>query len=117
MVRIEALLTAMQADMGSLKADIASMKAEMASMKAEAATKPELSDIAKNIEVKMLGRQMRELLAVKDDLRVVTAIFQRLDNAMARQARDVADMRADHSRMDRLLDRGNGLEAAPPEER
>ncbi|HEY1261057.1 MAG TPA: hypothetical protein VGF34_17550 [Stellaceae bacterium] len=56
MVGVEAILTAMQAEM---------------------ATKEDLAGAAKNVDVTMLGRQMQELLAMKDDVTVLTAITQR----------------------------------------
>ena len=87
-------------------------------MKAEMATKEDPAGIAKNIDVTMLGRQMQELLAMKDDVTVLTAICQRLDNTMTRQMNDVlTEIRAEHSRMGRPLSRVRALEAAqPPEE-
>jgi predicted CoA-binding protein len=104
MMRIEALLTTIQADMASVKADIAPIKgetaAEIEALRPEIATADNLSELAKNIDVVTLSRQMRELLAVKEDLKVVTAVFWRLKNTISRRATDLAEMRAEHSRMD-----------------
>jgi hypothetical protein len=97
MMRIEALLTTIQADMASVKADIASIKgetaAEIEALRPEIATADNLSELAKNIDVVTLSRQMRELLAVKEDLKVVTAVFWRLKNTISRRATDLAEMR------------------------
>ena len=60
-------------------------KQELATLRSEIATKQDLASVAKNVDVTALGRQMRDLLAMKDDVTVLTAIVQRLDNTMARQ--------------------------------
>jgi hypothetical protein len=101
MDRIEVLLE-------SLARDVATLRAEMA-------TKQDLAGVAKNVDVTALGRQMRELLLMKDDVTVLTAIVQRLDNTMVRQIGDLlTEVRAEHSRMDRLLARVRALEEALP---
>jgi hypothetical protein len=90
---------------------------EMATLRAEMATKQDLAGVAKNVDVTAIGRQMRDLLAIKDDVTVLTAIVQRLDNTMARQISDLlTEVRAEHSRMDRLLTRVRALEDAMPPE-
>jgi hypothetical protein len=115
-------LAALRADMAT-KQDLAALRAEMATkqdlveLRADMANKADLAGIAKNIDVTALGRQMRDLLAIKDDVTVLTAICQRLDNTMARQIGDLlTEVRAEHSRMDRLLSRVRALEEASPED-
>jgi len=86
---------------------------EIAAIRAEMATKQDLDGVAKNVDVTLLGRQMKELLAMKDDVTVLTAMVQRIDNTMVRQMSDVlTEVRAEHSRMDRLLNRVRALEDA-----
>ena len=101
--------------------DLAALRAEMATrddlpaLRAEMATKEDVARVAKNVDVTAIGRQMRELLAIKDDVTVLTAIAQRLDNTMTRQIGDVlTEVRAEHSRMDRLLSRVRALEETLP---
>jgi chromosome segregation ATPase len=115
MERIETVLAALAAEMAAIRAETAAIRAEMAAIRAEMATKQDLADVARNVDVSALGRQMRELLAMKDDVTVLTAIVQRLDNTMARQMSDLlTEVRAEHSRMDRLLHRVRELEEAQP---
>jgi hypothetical protein len=66
------------------------------------------------VDVTAIGRQLRDLLAMKDDVTVLTAIIQRLDNTMVRQSDLLTEVRAEHSRMDRLLNRVRALEEAQP---
>lgn len=130
MIRMEELLQRLAAEMTALRADmtaaraematkdeLASLRADMTAVRAEMATKEDIAGCAKNVDVTLLGRQMRELLAIKDDVTVLTAIAQRLDHTMTRQMNDVlTEVRAEHSRMDRLLSRVRALEdALPPE--
>ena len=116
MIRMEGLLERITAELAALRAEMAT-KEELASLRAEMATREDLAGCAKNVDVMLLGRQMRELLVIKDDVTVLTAIVQRLDNTMARQIGDLlTEVRAEHSRMDRLLTRVRALEdALPPE--
>lgn len=108
MIRMEGLLERLAAEMAALRAEMATTRAEMA-------TKEDLAACAKNVDVTLLGRQMLELLAMKDDVTVLTAIAQRLDNTMTRQMNDVlTEARAEHSRMDPLLSRVRALENALP---
>jgi hypothetical protein len=102
-------------DLATVRAETATMRAEMATMRAEMATKEDFAACAKNVDVTLLGRQMLELLAMKDDVTVLTAIAQRLDHTMTRQMNDVlTEVRAEHSRMDRLPSRVRALETAQP---
>lgn len=126
--RIEALLGGLAADVAALRGEIetlrgetATLRAEMATkhdltaLRAEMATKHDLDGVAKNVDLSALGRQLRDLPAIKDDVTVLTAIVQRLDNTMVRQIADLlTEVRAEHSRMDRLLNRVKALEAAQP---
>jgi hypothetical protein len=106
--RIGALLETLAGKVDALTSDMAALRSEMA-------TKDDFVGVAKNVEVAALGRQMRELLAMKDDVTVLTAIVQRLDNTMARQIGDLlTEVRAEHSRMDRLLSRVRAIEEALP---
>ena len=130
MDRIEASLEKLAREMTTFRAematkqDLAAMatKEDLAAMAtkqdlAEVATKQDLAGVAKNVDVTAIGRQMRDLLAMKDDVTVLTAIVQRLDNTMARQIGDLlTEVRAEHSRMDRLLTRVRALEDAMPPE-
>ncbi len=110
MQRIEAIL-------GTLAGKMDPLASEMATLRSEVATKQDLAACAKNVDVTLLGRQMLELLAMKDDVTVLTAIAQRLDHTMTRQMNDVlTEVRAEHSRMDRLLNRVHALETAQPPE-
>jgi hypothetical protein len=103
--------------MDRIEALLENLAREMAALRAEMATKQDLTGVAKNVDVTAIGRQMRELLAMKDDVTVLTAIVQRLDNAMVRQIGDLlTEVRAEHSAMDRLLTRVRALEDAMPPE-
>ncbi len=114
MDRIEALLERLTHEVTTLRAEMAT-KDDLTALRAEMATKQDLAGVAKNVDVTAIGRQMRELLAMKDDVTVLTAIVQRLDNTMVRQIGDVlTEVRAEHSRMDRLLARVRALEQAVP---
>ena len=113
-------IAAIRAEMAT-KEEIAAIRAEMATkeeiaaIRAEMATKQDIAGVAKNVDITAMGRQLRELLAVKDDVAVLRAIVQRLDNMMTRQMADLlTEVRAEHSRMDRLLDRVHALEDARP---
>ena len=132
MERIEASLTALTGEVRGIRAEMVTkndlagqiaairveMKEEIAAIRAEMATKEDLAGIAKNVDVTAIGRQLRDLPAIKDDVTVLTAIVQRLDNTMTRQMSDVlTEVRAEHRRMDRLLDRVRALEDARPLER
>jgi hypothetical protein len=119
MARMEELLNRLAGEIATMRAEmatkqeLAAVRAEMATMRAEVATKQDLDGIAKNVDVSLLGRQMKELLAMKDDVTVLTAMVQRIDNTMVRQMSDVlTEVRAEHSRMDRLLNRVRALEDA-----
>jgi uncharacterized protein involved in exopolysaccharide biosynthesis len=114
--RIEALLERLAREMATLRAEMAS-KQDLADVRAEMATREDVAGVAKNVDVTALGRQMRDLLTMKDDVTVLTAIVQRLDNTMVRQIGDLlTEVRAEHSRMDRLLNRVRALEEAMPPE-
>ena len=101
-------------EVAAIRAEMAT-KEEIAAIRAEMATKQDIAGVAKNVDITAMGRQLRELLAVKDDVAVLRAIVQRLDNMMTRQMADLlTEVRAEHSRMDRLLDRVHALEDARP---
>jgi hypothetical protein len=113
-------VAAIRAEMAT-KEEVAAIRAEMATkeevaaIRAEMATKDDVAGVAKNVDVPAIGRQLRELLIMKDDVAVLTAIVQRLDHMMTRQMSDLlTEVRAEHSRMDRLLDRVCALEEAQP---
>jgi hypothetical protein len=111
---IAALRAEMARDMAALRAEMAT-KAEVAALRAEMATKEDLVGVARNVDVTAISRQLRDLPAMKDDITVLTAIVQRLDNTMVRQIADLlTEVRAEHRRMDRLLDRVRALEAEEP---
>jgi chromosome segregation ATPase len=113
--RIEALLGTLAGKVDSLASGMSELRGEMSELRGDMATKQDLAGVAKNIDVTVLARQMRELLAIKDDVTVLTAIVQRLDNTMARQISDLlTEVRAEHSRMDRLLSRVRTLENSLP---
>jgi cob(I)alamin adenosyltransferase len=136
--RIENILAAIQAQMATkqelqalraematkkelqaLRAEVTTLGADMATLRAQVATKADLeaalSGVATNVEITLLGRQLRELMSMKDDITVVSAMAQRLDNTMVRLINDVlTEVRAEHSRMDRLLSRVRALEEAQP---
>jgi cob(I)alamin adenosyltransferase len=136
--RIENILAAIQAQMATkqelqalraematkkelqaLRAEVTTLGADMATLRAQVATKADLeaalSGVATNVEITLLGRQLRELMSMKDDIAVVSAMAQRLDNTMVRLINDVlTEVRAEHSRMDRLLSRVRALEEAQP---
>jgi adenylosuccinate lyase len=82
------------------------------------ATKADLEGVAKNVDITKLSDDVRRLrddvIALKDDLAVTTAIAQRLDHVTSRLIVDVlTEIRAEHSRMDRLLGRVRALEGEP----
>lgn len=75
-----------------------------------------LAGIAKNVDITGLSDQVRRLrddvTALRDDTMVVSAIAQRVDNVTSRLINDVlVEIRAEHSRMDRLLDKVRALES------
>jgi hypothetical protein len=101
--------------MARIEAALEALVGEVRAIRAEMATKQDLAGVAKNVDITAMGRQLRELLAMKDDVAVLTAIVQRLDHMMTRQMTDLlTEVRAEHSRMDRLLDRVRALEDAQP---
>ncbi|MGH7113851.1 MAG: hypothetical protein ACREE9_05075 [Stellaceae bacterium] len=75
-----------EAILGTLAGKADSLASGMATLRGEMATKQDLTGMANNVDVTALGRQMRELLALKDDIRVLTAVAQRLDNTMAHKS-------------------------------
>jgi hypothetical protein len=113
LAHIEAVLGMLAAEMAAQRTEMAAQRTEMTAMRAETATKADLEGVARNVEVDAIGLQLRDLLAMKDDVTVLTAIVQRLDNTMARQIADLlTEVRAEHSRMDRSLNRVRALEEA-----
>jgi hypothetical protein len=118
MERIETSLAALAGEVRGIRAEMVTkndLAGEIAAIRAEMATKDDLAGVAKNVDITAIGRQLRELLAVKDDVAVLRAIVQRLDHMMTRQMADLlTEVRAEHSRMDRLLDRVRALEDAKP---
>jgi hypothetical protein len=129
MERIEVVLAALAGEVRGIRAEmvtknelageIAAIRAEMATkqeiaaIRAEMTTKDDVAGVAKNVDVTEIGRQLRELLIMKDDVAVLTAIVQRLDHMMTRQMSDLlTEVRAEHSRMVRLLDGVRALEEA-----
>jgi ribosomal protein L29 len=114
---LTALRAETKADLTALRAET---KADLAALRDQMATKADLeaamADVAKNVDVTLIGRQLRELASMKDDITVVSALAQRLDNTMVRLIGDVlTEVRAEHSRMDRLLNRVKALEEVLPE--
>jgi hypothetical protein len=96
--------------------------ARLARIEANMVTKADLAeaiaDVAKNVDITKLGNEVRRLrddvIALKDDLAVTTAIAQRVDHVTSRLIVDVlTEIRAEHSRMDRLLARVRVLEGEP----
>ena len=99
-------------EVAAIRAEMAT-KQEIAAIRAEMTTKDDVAGVAKNVDVTEIGRQLRELLIMKDDVAVLTAIVQRLDHMMTRQMSDLlTEVRAEHSRMVRLLDGVRALEEA-----
>jgi uncharacterized coiled-coil protein SlyX len=99
------------------------IEATLARIEATMVTKADLAEaiagVAMNVDIAALGRQLRRLTddigALKDDLAVTTAIAQRVDNVTSRLLVDVlTEIRAEHSRMDRLLNRVRALEEPTP---
>jgi tRNA C32,U32 (ribose-2'-O)-methylase TrmJ len=113
MARIEAALEALAGEVRAIRAEMAT-KQDTAAIRAEIANTQDFAGVAKNVDNTSMCRQLRELLAMKDDVAVLRAIVQRLENTMARQMSDLTEVRAEHSRMDRLLDRVRALEGAQP---
>jgi hypothetical protein len=105
-------------------ADVAARMAtkdELGDVAARMATKDELAaavgGVAKNVDLALITRQQQrmhdDIGGIKDDITVLTAIAQRLDHTMTRQIADLlTEVRAEHSRMDRLLHRMRALEEA-----
>jgi hypothetical protein len=69
------------------------------------------------VDITVICRRMHEMLTLKDDVRVVTAIARRLDNTMAREMGDLTKIRAEYRRMDPLPDRLRALETPESLER
>lgn len=128
--RIEALLATLatrddiavlraetKADIAGLRAEIAgALRTEIAGPRAEMATKSEIANVAKNVDIAALGRQLGrigdDITALKDDFAVTTAMAQRIAHVTSRLIADVlTEIRAEHSRMDRLLNRVQRLES------
>jgi hypothetical protein len=116
MERIEVSLAALAGEVRGIRAEMATKRdlaGEIATIRAEMATKHDFAGAAKNVDIAAIDRELRELLTMKDDVAVLTAIVQRLDHMMTRQMSDLlTEVRAEHSRMDRLLDRVRALEGA-----
>jgi hypothetical protein len=83
---------------------LARIEATLARIKAAMATKTDLADVAKNVDITALGRQLR------DELRVTSAIVLRLDHMWP----DVIEqLRAMVQQQLGILDRIRALEEPP----
>ena len=86
---------------------LARIEATLARIEADMATKTDLADVAKNVDITALGRQLREL---RDELRVTSAIVLRLDHMWP----DVIEqLRAMVQQQLGILDRIRALEEPP----
>ena len=88
----------------------ADLEVAVATAVAGLATKADLAEaftgVAKNVEITALGRlveqQRDDIAGLKDDVSVLTAIVQRLDNSHTRL---LTEIRATHAQVSRLADR------------
>jgi hypothetical protein len=86
---------------------LARLEATLARIEAAMATKSDLADVATNVDITALGRQLREL---RDELRVTSAIVLRLDHMWP----DVIEqLRAMVQQQLGVLDRIRALEEPP----
>jgi len=109
---IAELRTATQADIAELRAttraDIAELstttRADIAELRGE--LHEGIAGLAKNVDIAALGRlveqQRDDILSLKDDMSVLTAIVSRLDNSHTRL---LTEIRATHAQVSRLTDR------------
>ena len=92
LARIEAALGELRRDMAT-KADLAELrrdmatKADLAELRNDMATKADFAGVARNVDVEALARLTRQSLtetaAVRDELRVVSALAQQLVGAVS----------------------------------
>jgi hypothetical protein len=86
---------------------LARVEAALGRIEAAMATKDDLADVAKNVDVTALGRQLREM---RDELRVTSAMVLRLDHTLP----DVIEqLRAMVQQQLGILDRLRALEEPP----
>jgi chromosome segregation ATPase len=109
---IAELRAATQADIAELRAtsraDIADLstttRADIAELRGE--LHEGIAGLAKNVDIAALGRlveqQRDDILSLKDDMSVLTAIVSRLDNSHTRL---LTEIRATHAQVSRLTDR------------
>jgi chromosome segregation ATPase len=109
---IAELRAASQADIAELRAtsraDIADLstttRADIAELRGE--LHEGIAGLAKNVDIAALGRlveqQRDDILSLKDDMSVLTAIVSRLDNSHTRL---LTEIRATHAQVSRLTDR------------
>jgi hypothetical protein len=111
LTRIEAILAGL-ATKADLEVAITTAAADLATKAdlADFATKADLTEaiagVAKNVDVTGLGglgeQQRDDIAGLKDDMSVLTAIIQRLDNSHTRL---LTEIRATHAQVSRLADR------------
>jgi hypothetical protein len=103
--RIEANIAELRA---TTRADIADLstttRADIAELRGE--LHEGIAGLAKNVDIAALGRlveqQRDDILSLKDDMSVLTAIVSRLDNSHTRL---LTEIRATHAQVSRLTDR------------
>lgn len=104
---LEVAIATAAADLAT-KADLASFatKADLVDFARKADLTEAIAGVAKNVDVTGLGRlveqQRDDIAGLKDDMSVLTAIIQRLDNSHTRL---LTEIRATHAQVSRLADR------------
>lgn len=106
---VQGALGSTQADLGTLKADLGSVKVDLGALKAKVDSLPDMHFLQATAQ-----RQQTDVLSLRDDVRVLTAIAMRLDTSHSVL---LEELRATHAQITRMNDRIRKLEdenAAPP---
>src|SRR6266436_4124185 len=106
---VQSALGPTQADLGVLKADLGVLKADLGTLKAKVDSLPDMHFLQATAQ-----RQQTDVLGLRDDVRVLTAIAMRLDTSHSVL---LEELRATHAQIARMNDRIRKLEdenAAPP---
>ena len=106
---LEQIRSVVQGALGPTQADLGTVKADLGSVKAKVDSLPDMHFLQVTAQ-----RQQTDVLGLRDDVRVLTAIAMRLDTSHSVL---LEELRATHAQITRMNDRIRKLEdenAAPP---
>jgi len=106
---VQGALGPTQADLVTVMADLGSVKGDLGALKAKVDSLPDMYFLQATAQ-----RQQTDVLSLRDDVRVLTAIAMRLDTSHSVL---LEELRATHAQITRMNDRIRKLEdenAAPP---